>query len=271
MFYWIYDYPTAYMGALFAFAFLAFTWVGLLFFRPIVRSWIHKERRANDMVGFALSSFSVFYGLLLGLLAVAAYQNFSTISDNVDKEASSLAALYRDLGGYPQPLRGKLQDELREYTSEVIEKSWPLQRKGIVPDHGSDRITAFFNDLLTFNPADKREEIIHAEALRQFNHFVELRRSRLANVTTGIPAVLWWVVVIGAVLNIVLIWLLDMEVHVHVLLSGVLSVFLGVVIFLIAAMDNPFRGDVSVGPDSFQLVYDSLIKPAEKLGAGPIN
>ena len=58
-------------------------------------------------------------------------------------------------------------------------------------------------------------------------------------------------VVIGAVPNIVLIWMLDMEVHVHVLLSGVLSVFLGVVIFLIAAMDNPFRGDVSVGPDLF--------------------
>ena len=76
-------------------------------------------------------------------------------------------------------------------------------------------------------------------------------------------------VVVGAVLNIVLIWLLDMEVHVHVLLSGVLSVFLGVVIFLIAAMDNPFRGDVSVGPDSFQLVYDSLMKRAQKLGAGP--
>ena len=265
MFYWIYDHPTAYMGALFAFVFLAFTWVGLLFFRPIVRSWIHTERRANDMVGFALSSFSVFYGLLLGLLAVAAYQNFSTISDNVDKEAGSLAALYRDLGGYPQPLRGKLQDDLREYTSEVIEKSWPLQRQGIVPAHGSDRVTKFFDDLLTFNPADKREEIIHAEALRQFNHFVELRRSRLANVTTGIPAVLWWVVVVGAVLNIVLIWLLDMEVHVHVLLSGVLSVFLGVVIFLIAAMDNPFRGDVSVGPESFQLVYDSLMKPARKL------
>jgi len=52
-----------------------------------------------------------------------------------------------------------------------------------------------------------------------------------------------------------------MEVHVHVLLSGVLSIFLGIVIFLIAAMDNPFRGDVSVGPDSFQLVYDSLMKP----------
>jgi hypothetical protein len=47
-------------------------------------------------------------------------------------------------------------------------------------------------------------------------------------------------------------------------ICGLLSVCLGVVIFLIAAMDNPFWGDVSVGPDSFQLVYDSLMKPAQK-------
>ena len=90
--------------------------------------------------------------------------------------------------------------------------------------------------------------------LHQFNAFVEVRRERLANVTTGIPPVLWWVVGLGAVLNIVLIWMLHMEIHVHVILGGMLSLFLGIVIFLIAALDNPFRGEVSVGPDAFQLV-----------------
>ena len=33
------------------------------------------------------------------------------------------------------------------------------------------------------------------------------------------------------------------------------------VIFLIAALDNPFRGEVSIGPDSIALVYDTLMKP----------
>jgi hypothetical protein len=89
------------------------------------------------MVGFALSSFSVLYGLLVGLLAVAAYQNFSSVADIVDKEASSLGALYRDLEGYPEPTKGRLQDELRDYTRNVIDKSWPLQRLGIVPTESS--------------------------------------------------------------------------------------------------------------------------------------
>jgi hypothetical protein len=260
VFYWIYDYPSEYIGALFAFIFVGATWLGILIFRPIVRSWIHTEHRANDMVGFTLSSFSVLYGLLVGLLAVASYQNFSSVNDIVTKEASSVAALYRDLSGYPQPIRGSLQDKLREYTRYVIEDAWPQQRRGIVPAGGTERVTAFFDELLTFKPTEKSEEIIHAETLRQFNSFVEVRRARLANVTTGIPAVLWWVVAIGAFLNIVLIWMLDMEVHVHLLLGGALSLFLGIVIFLIAAMDNPFRGEVSVGPDAFQLVYESLMK-----------
>jgi hypothetical protein len=39
-----------------------------------------------------------------------------------------------------------------------------------------------------------------------------------------------------------------------------LSFFVGVVIFMIAAMDNPFRGEVSVGPDAFELIYTSLMK-----------
>src|SRR5208337_4699137 len=121
MFYWIYDYSSASIGLLFAAVFVGFTWLGTIVLRPLVRSWIHGKRTANDMVGFAFSGFSVLYGLLLGLLAVAAYQNFSSVSDLVDKEASDVASLYRDTEGFPEPIRGDLQAKLREYTRFVIE------------------------------------------------------------------------------------------------------------------------------------------------------
>jgi hypothetical protein len=52
----------------------------------------------------------------------------------------------------------------------------------------------------------------------------------------------------------------DMEIHVHLVLGGVLVSILGVVIFLIPALDNPFRGEVSVGPVPILLVYETLMK-----------
>jgi hypothetical protein len=261
VFYWIYDYPTWAMGLVFAAFFLAVSLGGLFLFRLGFSEWIHTEKRANEMVGFALSSFSVLYGILLGLVAVGAYQNFSTISDLVTKEGSCLAGFYRDVSAFPEPYKDKLQADLRNYTRYTIDYGWPAQRHGHVTTGSTARMTVLFNDLTAFNPTDRRSEVIFAEAFRQFNDLTEVRRARMAEVTTGIPPVLWWVVGIGAFLNVVLIWMLDMERHVHVILTAVLSLFLSVVIFLVAAMDNPFRGEVSVGPGALELVYQTYMKP----------
>jgi hypothetical protein len=85
------------------------------------------------------------------------------------------------------------------------------------------------------------------------------RQSRLAGVRTQLPGVLWYAVAIGALINIVLICMLNMRFFTHMLLGAIVSFFLGVMIFLIASLDNPMRGEVSVSPDNYQLVYDVLM------------
>ena len=256
MFYWIYDYPNWMIGILFALVFVGMNSAGTLVLGPLLRRWIHSKRNANEMVGFAASGFSVLYGLLLGLLAVAAYQNFTASSDLVDKEASSLGALYRDASAYPAPFRDKLQASLRDYVRYTIDDAWPLQESGVVPRSGV--VERLFDEAAAFKPSDMGEEVIHAEFMSQYNKFFELHRQRLADVTAGIPAVLWWVVGLGALLNVMFVWMYKMDIHVQLLLGGMLSLFLGVVIFLIAALDNPFRGAISVGPDSFELIYQNM-------------
>lgn len=272
MMYWIYDYPSWAIAILFVAGFVAATWIGIFLTRRTMRAWIHRETRANDMIGFALSGYYVIFGLLLGLLAIATYQNYSNVIDMIDKEASSIAALYRDAEAYPQPARDQLQAQLREYTRFTIEDGWPEQRKGLAPAGGTERITALFRTLSAFEPSKKSEEIFHAEALRQFDNLVEFRRTRLANITLGLPAVLWRVVAFGALMSIALICLQSMEIHVHLILGGILASILGAVIFLIAILDNPFRGGVGLGPDSFELVYSTLMaRKADRNAADPVH
>jgi hypothetical protein len=40
-----------------------------------------------------------------------------------------------------------------------------------------------------------------------------------------------------------------------------LRVAFGMAIFLIFAFDRPFRGELGLRPDSYQLIYDQLMKP----------
>ena len=260
MFYWIYDLPTWTVAVLFAATFVGVSWFGTVFVCPLLRPLFHKQAGWNDIVGYFLSFFSVIYGLLLGLLAVAAYQNYSDVDKTVALEATSLAALYRDVSSYPEPSRRELQDLLREYTRYVIEEAWPLQRKGIIPAGGIDRITAFQARLTSFEPQTKGQEALHAEALHQYNKLLELRRMRLYSVETGIPAFIWYTVVVGALINMLLVWMFDIGFAAHLVLGGLIAFFTATMFCLIAIMDHPYRGQINVSPEVFQLIYDGLMK-----------
>ena len=116
------------------------------------------------------------------------------------------------------------------------------------------RVTAFEEKLLSFQPQTRAEEILHAETLRELDEFVDYRHQRLESLSTGLPNVLWFVVGVGAVVNAVLTCMFDVKrLSVHLLLAGLMSLFVSQMVFMIVAMDKPFRGEVSVGSDAFQL------------------
>ena len=71
------------MAALFCLSALALTWLGVFLFRRLIHSWIHGRRNANEMIGLTLAAFAALYGILLGLLAVEAYQDFSAVKEVV--------------------------------------------------------------------------------------------------------------------------------------------------------------------------------------------
>ena len=96
--YWLYDVPQVRLTALFIGVFVGFYWLGSIIVRPILRQFVKRTPGSNDIVGYVLSCFCVFYGLLLGLIAVTAYQNVSDAGANVTREVAALSALYEEIG-----------------------------------------------------------------------------------------------------------------------------------------------------------------------------
>ena len=46
---------------------------------------------------------------------------------------------------------------------------------------------------------------------------------------------------------------------VHAILVGILAIFIALLVFLTAAMDNPFRGDFSISADAYQSVLENVM------------
>jgi hypothetical protein len=71
-----------------------------------------------------------------------------------------------------------------------------------------------------------------------------------------LPGPLWAVVLIGAFLTIAVTWFFDFRSHsMHFWMTLVFSALLGLLIYLLGALDNPFRGEVSVSPEPFEIMY----------------
>jgi hypothetical protein len=263
VFSWIYDVPPLLAIVAFGVAFVGIFWLGILVLRPLVRKWLHREEGLNATLGDYLQYFGVIYGLLLGLLAVGAYQNHADAEKSVVTEAAGLAALYRDVSGYPEPYRTDLRTLVREYARSTIEDAWPQQRRGILPlpeAAAASPVVAIYGRMSQFEPATKGQEAIHETALRQFDTFLESRRERLYSVTSGMPRVMWYTVALGALVNMIFLWLFDLRIGTHLLLGALVSFFTATMICLIAILDRPFKGEIGVSPEAFQLVYQQMMQ-----------
>ena len=91
---------------------------------------------------------------------------------------------------------------------------------------------------------------------------IQGRRLRLDAVGTGLPGVMWAVIIFGAVIGLLATFFFKVEdARLHGILVTLLAAFMGLVIFMILALDQPFRGDLGIGSQSYQLIYDHLMQP----------
>jgi hypothetical protein len=258
----LFDTPLALAGPAIILGLCAFALVGLLLVRRFVLPRMRVRTEDSEFSGTMVQAVMVFYGLAVALIAVGVFETYSDVSKVVSVEAAELGAFYRDTGTYPEPTRTQLQQSLREYAEYVIHEAWPAQRRGQVSRRGVEMLDRVHLTMTAFEPATEGQKIMHAEALRAYNQLLEARSLRLdAVVSTGLPGVLWFVVLAGAAISLTAAFFFSVEdVRLHAVLVTLLATFMGLVIFMIFAFDRPFRGDLGLEPESYQLVYDKIMR-----------
>ncbi len=262
MFEFLFDLPLLIVGAAIIVTLCLFATVGLMLVRRLVLPRLTVHAADSEFTGAMLQSVMVFYGLAVALIAVSVWQTYSDVSKVVSEEATALAALYRDVGGYPDSVRPTLQAELRDYTHQIIYGAWPAQQRREVPKAGVSLMNTFQATLFTFEPTTENQKLLHLETLRAYNHLILARNLRLDAVQTGLPAVMWTVIILGAFIGLSASFFFRVQdARLQIIEVLLLAIFIGLIIFMILALDRPFRGDLGIPSDSYQLIYDQLMKP----------
>jgi hypothetical protein len=201
----------------------------------------------NDVAGFIYAVLGVAYAVLLGLMVVAVWEEWNAATAAADQEASEVAEIFWLAHRLPQPEGRHLQELARSYARTVVNEEWPLMEQGKVRPKAGSILDKIRDDIQRMNPTTETQQVLYEQGLQQVHELADARGERLLDAEQGLPAILWVVLFVGGVEVVGFTYLFGLEsTTVHMLMVALLTLIIALVLFTVAALDYPFKGDVEL-------------------------
>jgi Protein of unknown function (DUF4239) len=211
----------------------------------------------NDRAGFVLAVIGVIYAVLLAFIAISVWERFVQAESRSFEEAGALATVYRDADSFPD--RAWLRSALRAYVASVIDGEWPRLRRGEPAAVASVQLEGVDRRIRALSVNSLRLANIQAQMLGAIDTALMDRRARLTTDAAGINGIMWVVLIAGAIVTIAFTYLFGFDQPLmQQLMIGGLSFLIGLVLFLIMALDYPFRGSIAVQPEAFKALLEAF-------------
>ena len=228
-----------------------------------VRRFVSAEvrRQHNDIAAAILSIIGVTYAVLLAFVATVAWEGFNKAKAASHSEAAVILDVFEAAEGLEDTARADLTDRLRRYTQAVIAIEWPAQAEGHVDRSGDTYLSDLHRLAVGLQPSDQANGNLHALLLQSLVRLHDAREERLLAAETTIPEIVWIVVIVGGTMTIVFGSFLGApSMRMQLAMSAMLAVSGVLVLVLIIALSNPFRGDFRVSTAPFDYVLTRIGK-----------
>jgi len=273
---WFYSHSTWEVALAICSAMLAVSLLGLLLFHRLV-DWEAREHDTT-MVGLSYALCGSIYTVLLAFVAVGTYESLEKTAAIASEEANSLGGLAFDSAGLPPELGQEIRGDINRYIDITIKKEWPSQRAYHMDPanyaEGWAQVRHLSLDLAAFEPATPGQATVQSEMQRVMNELLESRRTRLLAANEHIPDAVWEMLIFGLARVAVYVYLFGPHsFRIHMSVTALTMVSIGLVFTLVIALDYPFRGDLSVDSDAFarvQEVANRTFASTGKAGRGAV-
>ena len=235
----------------FTLAIVALSLGGLL----LVRRWILAEdlKVQHDVADPLSQVVGMMFAVLLGFMVGDAMQRFAQARSIVQQEAASLGDVFRLADGFPTENKDRIRALCISYAEQTINDEWPKMATHQTSTVAWDTYRKLWKESVTVQPKDQGASNVQQTLLNCMVSLADNHRMRVEALHNGLPMVLWVVLVIGGVATIVFTYFFSAHrLKIQMIMVSMVSLVICLNIFLLASYDDPFSGDVKVGPTAFE-------------------
>ena len=220
----------------------------------------HDLRREHNPISAAVFTVTgTTYAVLLAFVAMLALESYNHAQATTDEEASLILNVYQLVDGLTGPEMPGMRADIVAYADAVRRTEWPAQQAGHDIAESEPHLDHLTTVALHLRPDNIADGNLHTLLLTDLTRLGSARRERLFVARTPIPAILWVVLLCGGAITVVLCSFLgSSSLTLHLAMSSLLSVSGALVLLVILALSNPYRGDLSVSPLPFEQVLRQM-------------
>ncbi|HMD64494.1 MAG TPA: hypothetical protein VKF83_11050 [Stellaceae bacterium] len=253
----VYQYPLWGIGFLLG----GLAALGAVLFELAARQFLSVEfrRRHNDVAAAIFSVIGVTFAVLLAFVAMLAWEGFNKAKGASYAEAAVVLDVYNVSIGFAGPEMVSMRDDIVGYLETVVRVEWPAQAEGRIVDRGTAYLEKLNRIAIGLKPSSVADGNLHAQLLQSLTRLRDARQQRLLAAETTIPAVVWIVTLVGGGLTVAFGSFLGVpSLGMHLAMSAALATSGALVLVLIIALSNPFRGDFRVSTLPFDRVLAQI-------------
>jgi Protein of unknown function (DUF4239) len=249
----VYEYPLWWVGLLLVGAAALGAIVLGLTVCPLLS--LELRRRHNDVAAAIFSVVGVTFAVLLAFVAMIVWEHYNAAKATSYAEAGFVRDVYNVSLGFADPEKSLLRDGILGYVETVVRVEWPAQAKGVSVASNSvwlNKLNAIAAGLKPSSTADGNRQAMLLQSLMRLS---DARQERLVAADITVPAVVWIVTLMGGALTVAFASLLGVpSLGMHLAMSAAMAISGALVLIIIIALSNPFRGDYRVSTDPFDQV-----------------
>ena len=228
-------------------------WVYIVSYKLIQKS---KDVRLKDPINGLFRMVGILVSLMLSLAFGEVIVEWKAIKNAIDREAVAISDTYINLEYYDSEGTREIRAILIDYAQAVIDDDWPAMANDQLGQRTSALKRRFTQKAIELKPSNSTQKEIRSHIIADIDTMSDYRLIRL-NHSMAKPPVYVLVIIFGFLVCMACFGAYQPQLPLIVLVS-LFTLFIGMVLYLILAMSDPFQGGVIIDPTPFEYLIEAL-------------
>ncbi|MGD8467420.1 MAG: DUF4239 domain-containing protein [Desulfobacterales bacterium] len=219
---------------------------------------ISKYKR-EDMKDSTSNLFRV-VGMLVSLMLALAFSEviieMRTIRNAIQRETVALSDIFAVLKLYDPAATRDIRAIVVDYAQATIDDDWPALADDRLSQRVGDLKTQLAKGVLNLNPATPNQELLVSHILADIDALSDHRIIRL-DAALAEPPVYVHVIIFGFLVTMACFGVYRPQAPLIVLVT-IYTIFVGLVLYLVLALSDPFQGSFAVPSAPFEHLVETL-------------